>query len=308
MKALLFLAIIPLFTLSFKDKLIHGSSGDFMVYKQQRAYTIFILCDKSDPHMTIEEITVPSHRESTKSWREWLEEGAHGCTSWLRYRINTKTERVEETYSVTRKCWLPVDGNEPLIATLFRETLLEIPEKKRKHLPAKPGTLKQEIWTPPLIVDGVRQLEQAAAYSLYWPSDGSEISGQPLDLYFSEKSPFPYWIELTARNMRFRGIDSGKGLAIKKRENRPKPLDFRKVTKDKGQLLLEIHNPSILPRIDVYLTVNKENNLETRPCTILSKQQDKELLIISATLPGEKGELIAIPQDHPELATSYQID
>lgn len=307
MKFAMILGILPLFALSFKDKLLAGSPGDFMVYKQQRTYNVFVINDVTARSITIEEISVPSHKESTTTWRAWLEEGAPGCTGWLRYRIDVEKGSVEEVYSVTRQCWLPPEGNDPLLATMLREQLVEIPHKQRKKMAAKPGSLEQPIWTPPLVVDGASKAVKALAYSLYWPSDQSAIAGQPLDLYFSEESPFPYWIELTARNLRFRGIDSGKGLTIKNPAEAPKPLHIVKVTKNGDEVTFEMNNPSLLDEIGVYLTVNKQGKLETLPCTIISKKQEREQLLLIATLPAAQGEVTILPENHPALATSHHI-
>jgi hypothetical protein len=303
--ALLF--IIPLFSLSLKESLMQGSPGDFVIYDQNRTYTALILQEVKSTELVLEEISVPSHKKKESNWRTWLERGAPECTSWVRYRIDTRSEKLLEAYSVSRECWLPIDGNDPLIATLIRETLITIPESKRKHLSAKPGQMNRPLWNPPLFINGTKQKKEMTAYTAYWPNDSSELSSQPLELYFDISFPFPYWIELTSHNFRIRAVDSGKGLTIQGKKTPTLPPKILTMKKTEDELIIEIHNPSHITNFTLYFIQDKGGVRSPLPCKILKQEQIDAKLHLSVIAPSGPGEISLIPEDHPHLSHEAQI-
>lgn len=216
----------PVQTLALRENLKQAKAGDYLVTSQGKNYAILYINSKDGENLSVEEITVPSTRISTKapfSWRKWIEEGAKGNTCDILYNINLNSGTIQQAFSYTRNEWVTVPQSQNFLSTLLNLALEPIPEEERKKVGPPPASDKQDrraTWQPNLIVDG-----QAIAgvtfdgWRTRWPKDGGELSGKLIEIYVprdSTKYPayFPYWLQITGMvgKAKVRIVDSGSGL------------------------------------------------------------------------------------------------
>lgn len=235
----IFFCFISLFTAPFlsgeqtslqlRENLKSAKSGDFLVTAQGKNYTVLIIKDSSGDNLSIEEITVPSARISTKtpfSWRNWISNGADGNTCWILYNINLSSGTIQQAFSYSRNEWINVPQSQSFLSTLLNLRLEPIPNQERKRVgppPSSDSPDRRPLWQPPLIVDG--QTIAGVSFDGWrtrWPKDGGELSGKLIEVYLptdKTKYPayFPYWLQVTGMigKAKVRIVDSGSGL-IKK--------------------------------------------------------------------------------------------
>lgn len=218
--------------LSLKSELQLAVPGDYIVYLQNRLYTLFLVSGKNESTIQIQEITVPENQikfskksgSSQKfSWRSLIQNANPKKYSWAVYEISLSTGKIISYYSATNQQWLDAAKTQNFLPTLLNLRFSFIPYEKRKKVGPPPLSGEQEKrkpWQPPLTIDG-KTIKKAAftAWMTSWPKDQSVLAGRVIYIYQAENNPdaiayFPYWIEVpdSPGEDKIHAVDSGKGL------------------------------------------------------------------------------------------------
>ncbi len=201
-----------------KERLKQGAPGDYIVTAIDHTYTVLLIRDKSDERMAFEEITIPSQRipKPWQGWRNWVENGAPGHTSWVLYPIQLPAGEMGQTYSYSQRAWCQ-SGADNFLSTLLNLNMKRIPKKDRRRVGA--GDTGRP-WVPQVTYEGqVVQDVVFEAWRTYWPKDGGDLSGKALTVYLPKDDKrypayFPYWLEIHGMigKAKIRIIDSGRNL------------------------------------------------------------------------------------------------
>lgn len=206
-----------------RNNLQRAQPGDFIVISANKTQTLLLIYAKKNPILTIEEIAVPeSKRSPNVSWRDWVNQGAPGNTSWVRYDIDLQTGQMVRYYSFTKKNWFEIPDADNFLSKLLNLKFTPIPDSARKRLGPKPrsGPEMRPLWQPRMIVEGqpVKGVE-FDAWRTRWPRDESDLSGKTIEVYLprdSQRYPayFPYWLQINGAigKAKIRIIDSGNKL------------------------------------------------------------------------------------------------
>ena len=226
-------------TMMLKDGLREASEGDYIVTAQERNYTVLLVTRKDEQTLTIEEISVPETRfpRGTPSWRQWVEQGAHGHTAWVSYEIDAGSGKVLQQYSFTRNGWCDIHQAENFLSTLLSLRLHPVEDRHRKRvgpLPVQAHRDNRPFWSPRMVVEGqIQRGVPMRPWKTRWPNDGSELAGKIIEVYLPERDGpypryFPYWLQVSGvvgkANMRI--IDAGQGLRSPKASIPTRPLSF----------------------------------------------------------------------------------
>jgi hypothetical protein len=195
--------------------------GDYIVSVQNKTYTLLHIFEKRDKHLILEEISIPEQNVRGISWREWIQKGAHGHSSWVIFEIDLSSGEISEFYSFSQKAWINIAPSDNILATLLQINLEKIPSYQRKQKGSRSkSTNSRDEWDPPLYYEGNRVADVIFdGWRARWPRNGSELGGKTIVLYLpSEKgdflSYFPYWLEVIGGGSRakLRVKDSGHAL------------------------------------------------------------------------------------------------
>lgn len=222
MRFLLFLLLsISLFSnpKTLQSFLTQGTSGDYIVAKSGKLFTVIHLRSINDKTIVIEEISGPDTFVEG-SWANWVKNKAPGHTSWSMLEIDLKDGQVLDCYSFSRNTRIKVSKNESILATLLQLPLRHVNDENRRRIGSPPLDGEpdfRKIWNPKLIFEGKPQESVLCdAYEATWPSDGSEFEGRQVILYFDplNRIPFPCWIDIETSHVtgRLYVVDSGKNL------------------------------------------------------------------------------------------------
>jgi hypothetical protein len=204
------------------DRFLEAKEGDYLVMQLAGQRSLLRVARGSREGLLIEEVVATEGQE----WAQWLRDGAPGHTSWTVYALDGAGQ-LEKAYSVSRETWLAIAPEEQLLARLFQLELKRVPEKERKRVGRS-----ERLWVPPLKPDGkMLRAEQVSVWRTIWPKDGTELSGQALEIYLLEESEsmprcFPLWIEVSNQStaaVKLRAIAGGRGL--------PSPAQVGGITK-----------------------------------------------------------------------------
>jgi hypothetical protein len=222
------LSLLTLHTLSaltFKDKLLNGAIGDYIITEQNKFCSLIRIHSTSTEKLVIEEISFPESA-LPKDVNQWLASGAKGNTSWSFIEINPKTSTLTSLFSLTKNAWLVPNADDSFFFKILDIPLSQISESDRRRIGPSPkeGPDTRKIWNPTLIFEGKKiDSPQFAAYRIEMPKDGSILSGKRIELFFNKKDetfPFPLWGQITDDSnaaLKFRVIDSGKNLPSPKK-------------------------------------------------------------------------------------------
>lgn len=212
-------------SLYLRDNLKKAKAGDFIVTMQGKTYSLLHIDATTDQTMTIEEITVPVHKicRSQFSWRNWVEQGAPGNTSWVRYTIDLHTAEMKDYFSFTKNQWFEPPKQNNFLSTLLNLQLEYIPLVQRRKIGVSIRSAardKRPIWQPQMIVDGrIVDCVTFDAWKTCWPKDGTDLSGRTIEVYTPREngaysSYFPYWLQISGvvGNAKIRIVDSGQGM------------------------------------------------------------------------------------------------
>lgn len=211
--------------LSLRHNLNRAQPGDYLVTTQNKNYTLLLVRNKDAELLTFEEITLPMSRmpSGSFSWKNWVQMGAPGNTSWLMYTIHLPSGKVQQTFSFTRNEWITAPQSQHFLSTLLNLSLKRVPDRERKRVgppPASDHLDRRPFWQPRLVVNGqvVREVS-FSAWRTRWPKDGSDLAGKIIEVYIPEDndkypSYFPYWLQVGegVGNAKVRIVDSGTGL------------------------------------------------------------------------------------------------
>ncbi len=234
MKKLIFALFIFISTFinafSFKDKIITGAVGDYVVTEQAGIYTILLIRSISPTRLVIEEIDVPTlhHDPQQTSWKEWVSKNAPGNTAWVSYYIDLEKNKLLQSYCHTKKAWMYVGDPNHFLTRLLTLPLEKTPLDKRKKIGPPPAGEEDHraLWMPTVVFEG-KKIEKPplTVWISHWPRDDSIISGCEIEMYFSQFT-FPYWIEIRSTHYKaaIRTVDSGIAM------NSSKPIIFESVS------------------------------------------------------------------------------
>lgn len=194
-----------------------GKSGDYIVAKVGKLYTLIHLRSMDANSLVIEEI---SGSEGQKSWADWVKNRAPGHSSWSILEIDLINGQIRDCFSFSKSSHLQISKNESIIATLLQLPLTRISDSNRRKIGPPPLDGEpdfRKIWNPKLIFNGKDHTSSHCdAYEAVWPNDGTDLEGHQVILYFdaSHKVPFPCWIDIQTTHItgRFHVIDSGENL------------------------------------------------------------------------------------------------
>ncbi len=211
--------------LTFKDKLLTGMKGDYIITEQNKFCSLIRIHSISIEKLVIEEISFPQS-SLPKDLNKWLEGGAKGNTSWSFIEINPNTSALTSHFSFTKNAWLVPNPDDSFFLKILDMPFSPILESQRRKIgpPPKEGADTRKIWNPSLIFQGKKiQSPEFSAYRIEMPKDGSILSGKRIELFFNkndETFPFPLWGQITDDSnaaLKFRVIDSGKNLSSPKK-------------------------------------------------------------------------------------------
>lgn len=275
---LITLFILPFtlcFGLNLKEKFAQAETGSFIVTEQNKTYTLLHIHSLDPEELLLEEISIPSHLVTSSDWKQWVETGAEGHTSWILYAVDLSENRVTECYSFTRAAHLPTKSLDAFLTTLLHLDLTFLPDAERLQTgpTARPGQVgSSKPWGPPMFREGKKV--HAPSYKVYtatWPQDQSELSGKKVVLYFDqehENFPFPYWMQAREGGLKFkmRATESGKGLkSPKKSLPRRAPSFIGSPEKKPGKTIFTLHAPAYYHQLKLYAV-----DLSTNPRLTLS--------------------------------------
>ena len=213
--------------LILKNNMERAQPGDYIVVSVNKTETLFLIYAKKFPLLTIEEIAFPESKKPLNlSWQEWINQGAPGNTSWIRYEIDLQTGKMIRYYSFTKKNWFEIPERDFFLSKLLNLKLTQIPENARKRVGPAPrsGPEIRPFWQPRMIVEG-RAIDGVLfdAWRTRWPTDGTDLSGKMIEIYLpkdSQRYPayFPYWLQINGvvGKAKIRIVDSGKQLRSSK--------------------------------------------------------------------------------------------
>lgn len=209
--------------LILRDNLQRAQPGDYIVISSNKTQTLMHIYAKQNQILTIEEIAVPeSKRSSEVGWKEWVQKGAPGNTSWVMFDIDLRSGQMVRYYSFTKKNWFEIPDADNFLSKLLNLKFTKIPDNSRKRIGPKPtsGPELRPLWHPRMIVEG-RSIQGVVfdAWHTKWPRDGSDLSSRTIEVYLprdSQRYPayFPYWLQINGAvgKAKIRIIDSGNQL------------------------------------------------------------------------------------------------
>lgn len=237
---LLFLAFTCCFAkthaLELAQTFSNAQENSFIVYAHKQTFTLTRIAKKAPPNVVIEEISAPISQKPS-NWQAWLDQGAPGHTSWTLTEVDLKSKSVLSSYCLLKKMEISVKEFHSFLATLLSLKFEKVPLEKRKRLGVDGGCddlMPRRLWQPKtpegLATKGSLSYD---AYQARWPKDGSQLSGQLVDIYFASNPSephvhaFPHWIEV--RHAALKGsifaLCTGKDLTSPKghrpRDHRP---------------------------------------------------------------------------------------
>lgn len=216
--------------LYLRDNLGKARAGDYIVTYQNKAFTLLHISEKSGNGLTVEEITVPAQvmpKTGKVAWKEWVQGGAPGHTSWVVYDVDLESGKVGRYYSYSKNEWMAPADN--FLSTLLNLRLELVPVSERKRVGPRPNDTfadRRKPWQPRMIVNG--QVVEGVNFDEWrtsWPKDNSDLSGRTIEVFLpveglSEQYPsyFPYWLQISGMigKAKIRIIDSGSGLVSPK--------------------------------------------------------------------------------------------
>lgn len=209
--------------LLLRNNFRRAQPGDYIVISANKTQTLMHIYNKQNEILTIEEVAVPScKKRSTLPWKEWIQVGAPGHTSWVMYDLDLRSGRMLRYYSISKRNWYDIPDADNFLSKLLTLTFSKIPESARKRIGPKPnsGPDLRALWNPQMIVES--HAIQGVAFNAWrtkWPRDNSDLSGKTIEVYLPQDSQtypayFPYWLQINGSvgKAKIRIIDSGSQL------------------------------------------------------------------------------------------------
>ncbi len=196
---------------TISDRLSLLQEGDEIVFDFHQSITVIGVVNTSDHAIQLRVATATKDvlsREEFRTWVEWYGQGAPGALSNELLTIHTDHTSVVYSEEPQRVQWL---------LTLLKLELTKVPEGQRRR--AGPAPLSGEIdlrplFQPKIVVDEKVVESRSTAFSIEWPTDGTELSARHLILYFPQSlsavQAFPYWIESPSSSYHVSVVDSSR--------------------------------------------------------------------------------------------------
>jgi hypothetical protein len=204
------------------DDFAKAQAGDFAVLAYQKQFTLFLVKEKREDALYLEEISAPQGvlKEYQGKWQEWLNTQAPGHISWTISKMDPKTFKILSIFCPEDNSYKLPDETLTFLPTLLALELNDISTDDRKRSGPAPmaGELDfRKLWYPQIFYDGKQIHPLIEVKRVFWPNDGSDLSGKTIDLYIPQADAieyFPYWVEIVAKfgKVKVRVIDSGRAL------------------------------------------------------------------------------------------------
>lgn len=223
---LIFNSFSLLSALTLKNEFENAQPGDFLVFQQERIYTLLHIFAKTDQILTLEEISINESKWQMLSqkphttWKTWVKNKAPQNCSWIIYEVNRETGQILRAYSPKKHHFIDAQKELGFLPTLlnlhFTPTLLH----ERKKISKSFDSEFTPFWQPPVSFEGVKvEGIHFDAFRARWPNDNSPLAGRLIEIYLPSKSShlpsyFPYWIEVKDPSIKIciPIVDCGKNL------------------------------------------------------------------------------------------------
>ncbi len=174
-----FLIFSPLFAFqSIQDAFAAAEKGQFAVYQRGKILSLLHVKEIKETSFILEEITCPAFiAKGMFDWKNWVQKGAKGSTSWAVFEIDRTTGEVIEAFSYTKNLFLSTTAANGFLSTLFQAPLKALSQEERRKVGPPPleGDIdRRPLWNPPMILD--YEAKPSPSYfvaSSVWPDDGS---------------------------------------------------------------------------------------------------------------------------------------
>ncbi len=321
---------LPFFSwgMELREALSTGSSGDYVVTLQNHMYTLFLIHERTDTTLILEEISVPQERRHTKklSWQEWIEIGAPFHNSWVMYEVDQETGALLEYYSFTRNGWMDLETTDNFLPQLLNLSFQAVPASERKRIGAtrqNTGADRRPYWQPKLFFNG-KKIPNVTfeAWKATWPKDGTELADKTIEIYLPATpgeypAYFPYWLQIGngLGHAFLRIVDTGNLMqSPKKTIPRRPPVFVSEALNGVGDLILTIKAASYFKGFSLFAT--QKNNLfsDVIPLdtTLHVNKEGSVTLIVSAQelaeklTGGQKYFFVAVPKETNEVFVESQ--
>ncbi len=288
-----------------QERMQKAKSGDYVITEINKMVTLLTVRSLTADTLVLEEITAPLQnlKKLPASWPEWVKAKAPGHTSWSMLEIDLHNGQVVECYSFSRSAWIHLSPKESLFATLLHLPMKRLDPAHRRKIGPPPLAGEpdfRKIWDPPLVFEG-QKLENVSfdVLEATWPSDGSELAGQDVCLYFDREKrfPFPFWIQVETSHATaaLRTIDSGKNLpAVYRALPRRVPEFIGQPQKTEKGLRLSLKSPKYYRKFELFAV-----DITTR---------EKQIFPLTHSLIRGDEEFLTLEIDQDELAKTLQSD
>jgi hypothetical protein len=309
LSSLVFILAVPTLALtappSLQEKFTQSQSGDYIVTAQEGNYSVLFIRSITAETLLLEEIAIPENLIDLKKadWKKWVMDKAPGHTSWTLYEIDRKSGTLVECFSYSKNGWLYLDESEQLLTRLLSLRLSPVAESERKKIgqpPANGEADRRSVWTPPLVVEGVKAHKpEFEVLKTQWPDDDSRLSLCSIELYFAKEMPafpFPFWMEVHSPHYTFkmRGIDSGHQLISPMTGPMPHRSPQIVGTAQKGQDIWKVtlHSPAYFQKMHLFVLDITGDCKATIPIAFTCKNgAKKEELVLEINTPELKRNL-----------------
>lgn len=225
--------------------------------------------------------------------------------------IDLESGQVLECFSFSRNAHIQISKKESLLATLLQLPLNQVAPKNRRRIgpPPQDGEADfRKLWNPKLTFEGkTLDHSQCDVFETTWPSDGSELDGRQVTLYFdaSNKISFPCWIDVETSHItgHFHVVDSGKNLSSPFRTiPRRTPQFIGDTKKTADGLVLTLKSPLYFREFTLFAidVTNDEKEFFPVPCNVhLSGDEMVTINIenkaIAGLIPTHRYQWVVVP-------------
>ncbi|MCH9611326.1 MAG: hypothetical protein S4CHLAM81_00430 [Chlamydiales bacterium] len=311
-RLLLLLLIFPLFGFSIKEKLADAEKGNWVVTSQGKGATFFFIRGKKRNKLTIEEVSIPISR-APHDWKNWFESGAPGHTLWTSSLLDIQSGQLEESFSFTHSGWIDQQEANAFFSTLLNLSFNEVPDDERKkvgYAPKYGQKDRRRLWQPPLVVEGQREADvHFDAYKTRWPNDRSDLAKRKIEVYFTDQSFFPHWIEVDGKiaTVQMHVIDSGKkARSPKPKMPQRKPQISGPIIQDADGITIPLNSPSYFT--EFLVLAEDADDYYQRPIALDSSFNGGSLFIPDESLHELNGSyhFLISPKEEPKcLVTTH---
>lgn len=274
-------------SITLKDKLLKSKKGDYIVFEYNKIYSLVSIFEINDKSIILEETTISKDLFNNKlSFKNWFENGALNNTSWTIYKIDLKSLKITDAYSISRNSWINLIDKDSFLCGLLNLNLNEIKELDRKRIgppPLDDEMDRRQLFNPIKIVDSKKIKNQKfKVFRSIWPDDKSEFANKMFDIYFDDICCFPYFIEINNGHLSFiiKAVDSGENL-ISKTLNFPQKLTkINKICKNDKFLTIYLINAQNFLDYNLFAIDISKNEKTIHPLDFKIINQDDNTLLL----------------------------